>query len=177
MFGTGAPVWPFLARFGGAANPNGQLAGTLVFETYPILAMIALNWILEDPRPTGRLPKYNPERRRTFSIPDWQYVCNQASGIFRERQLDDVVDWIDQVSTKTSPRKADQDGLDACLCLLVAVYLAERQVCLMVGNIETGYIVAPYCERLNQELDARCRKTSRAPSEWIRTFQLPNNLR
>ena len=28
--------WPFLARFGGPANPLGPIADTCVFETYPV---------------------------------------------------------------------------------------------------------------------------------------------
>ena len=31
---------------------------------------------------------------------------------------------------QTSPRKRDQNGLDACLCLLVALYLAKQKDCL-----------------------------------------------
>jgi hypothetical protein len=41
--------------------------------------MIALGWILPDPvRPTGRLPKYSPVRTKTFSIHDWEHVCQRA---------------------------------------------------------------------------------------------------
>jgi hypothetical protein len=52
---------------------------SLVFETYPVLAMIALGWTLPDSRPTGRLPKYNPQRRQTFSTDDWRHVCSRLS--------------------------------------------------------------------------------------------------
>ena len=58
MFGEEAPVWR--ARFGGPADPLAPVADTRVFETYPVLAMIALGWTLPDSRSTGRLPKYNP---------------------------------------------------------------------------------------------------------------------
>ncbi len=112
MFGKEAPVWPFLTRFGGPADPLEPVAETRVFETYPVLAMIALGWILRDSRAAGRLPKYNPERKKTFSISDWQHVCKRASGAFRDRGLMDIVQWID-VAQNTSPRKSDQDGLDA----------------------------------------------------------------
>ncbi len=56
MFGKEAPVWPFLERFGGAANPLDSLAYTRVFETYPVLAIMALGWTLPDSRAAGRLP-------------------------------------------------------------------------------------------------------------------------
>jgi predicted RNase H-like nuclease len=172
MFGKEAPVWPFLTRFGGPAAPLEPVADTRVFETYPVLAMIALGWTLPDSRAAGRLPKYNPGRKKTFSNSDWQYVCGLASGAFRERGLMEIVRWIDDAAQNTSPRKSDQDSLDACLCLLVALHLAQRKDCLMVGDLQTGYIVVPYCAGLRAELEARCNQTGRVPSEWVRAFRL-----
>jgi predicted RNase H-like nuclease len=84
----------------------------------------------------------------------------------------EIVRWIDNAARKASPRKSDQDGLDACVCLLVALYLAERKNCLMVGDLRTGYIVVPYGTGLRAELDARCNRTGRTPSEWVRVFRL-----
>jgi len=171
MFGEKAPVWEFLRRFGGPGDPLAPATNTRVFETYPVLTMIALDWMLPDKRPAGRLPKYNPERK-TFSISDWKHVCGLAIDAFRERGLVGIVGWIEDATRKTPPRKGDQDGLDACLCLLVALYLAEQKDCLMVGNMETGYIVVPYGAGLHGELEARCNETDRAPSEWVRQFRL-----
>jgi predicted RNase H-like nuclease len=172
MFGTEAPVWPFLRRFGGPADPLKPLADTRVFETYPVLALIALGWTLPDVRAAGRLPKYNPARRKTFSHLDWRHVCELVSGAFRERGLIEIGAWIDSAGRHTSPRKSDQDGLDACLCLMVALYLVERKACLMVGNLQTGYIVVPYGAGLYAELEVCCNRTGRAPSDWLRTFRL-----
>ena len=176
MFGTEAPVWKFLKRFGGAANPLGPVAGTLVIETYPVLAMIALNWTQPDlspqGRPAGRLPKYNPERNKTFSPSDWQYVCGRASVAISDRGLKEIVQWIDGIALKAPPHKCDQDGLDACICLLVALHLAEGKDCLMVGDLQTGYIVVPDNVQLSDELATRCNKTDRVPSEWVRKFRL-----
>src|SRR5687767_4692039 len=39
MFGELAPVWRFLDRFGGPADPLAPVAGTRVFETYPVLSI------------------------------------------------------------------------------------------------------------------------------------------
>ena len=50
MFGKQAPVWPFLARFGGPADPLEPISNTRVFETYPVLTIIALGWMLPDSR-------------------------------------------------------------------------------------------------------------------------------
>ena len=97
---------------------------------------------------------------------------NKASGVFSERGLVEIVRWLEDATRKTSPRKSDQDKLDACLCLLVALYLAEQKDCLIVGDRQTGYIVVPYGAKLRTELDARCNKTDRIPSEWVRAFRL-----
>ena len=56
---------------------------------------------------------------------------------------------------------------------MAALYLAESRECLMLGNQDTGYIVVPYGEDLCEELQARCKRTGRAPSEWVRSFRLP----
>lgn len=170
MFGKDAPVWRFLTRFGGPADPLEPAAGTRVFETYPVLSMIALGWTLPDPRPAGRLPKYNPERR-TFSNSDWRHVCRLACAAVSERGLPRLVRWL-AAAGSTAPRKSDQDSLDACLCLLTALYLAELKDCLMIGNVDTGYIVVPYGEGLRKELECRCKRTGRAPAEWVRSFCL-----
>ena len=177
MFGRDAPVWSFLGRFGGAADPLQADRSTRVIETYPVLAMIALGWILPDARASGRLPKYNPERKRTFSLSDWQYVCRQTLGAFGFRKLSGIVQWLEAAAQNPCPRKIDQDRLDSYLCLLVALYLTEQKDCLMVGNQETGYIVVPSSGGLRAELEARCRLTHRVPSDWIRVFQLPGGTR
>ncbi len=172
MFGKEGSVWPFLTRFGGAANPFAPVSDTRVIETYPVLTMIALGWMLSDARPGGRLPKYNPGRKKTFSHSDWQHVCRLTSDAFRERGLIGGAGWIDSASGKASPRKNDQDGLDACVCLLVALYLAEGKDCLMLGDLETGYIVVPDSAALREELKDRCSETGRGASEWMRVFRL-----
>jgi len=84
----------------------------------------------------------------------------------------DIVRWINAVQN-TSPRKSDQDGLDACLCLLVALCLAERKDCLMVGDRQTGYIVVPYGAGLAQNSTPAatrlvgCRRSGYECSKWI----------
>lgn len=171
MFGEDAPVWQFLTQFGGPADPLVPVAGTRVFETYPVLAMIALGWTLPDRRRESRLPNYNPQRR-TFSNSDWRHVCERARDAISERGLPELVHWLDAVSRSTKPRKSDQDGLDACVCLLAALHFAESKNCLMVGNLDTGYIVVPYGDGLSKELARRCERTGRNPEEWVRSFRL-----
>ena len=80
--------------------------------------------------------------------------------------------WLDEAALKEKPGKSDQDGLDACICLLTAVCMAEGSECLMVSNQETGYILVPFGEDLYAELTPRCEKLRRSPGEWLRPLKL-----
>jgi len=171
MFGNAAPIWPFLARFGGAADPLVPSVGTRVIETYPVLMLISLGWILPDARPAGRLPKYNPARSTTFSLSDWSYVCERARDASLAAGLTEISKWLARAAALPAPRKADQDRVDAVLCLLAAIHLASQNECLMVGDQTTGYIVVPSGVGLRQELEARCLKTRRVPSDWVKVFR------
>jgi predicted RNase H-like nuclease len=171
MFGCGARIWPFLTRFGGAADPLVRSTGTRVIETYPVLMMISLGWMLPDSRPGGRLPKYNPDRRATFSRSDWEHVCIRARDAFIARGVAGTSQWLDQMALIQAPRKSDQDRVDAVLCLLVAMYLASGEECLMVGDQETGYIVVPHSLSLCEELERRCGSTGHLASDWVRVLR------
>ncbi len=173
MFGEDAPVWAFLNQFGGAADPFGIVEATLVIETYPVLAIISSGWTLPDERSTGRLPKYNPARKKTFDIQDWEHVCESMAEVCRKWNLTESIDWLEQAAKKASPGKGDQDQLDAYLCLLTALILVDRGQCLVVGNQQSGYMVVPFSEELQSELRSRCIQTKRDPEEWVRTIQLP----
>lgn len=183
LFGDDAPIWQFLNAHNALINPaefaRSQPA-TWAIETYPALTMIALNWLLADghpkPRPTRRLPKYNPANR-SFSLDDWRFVCNCASKEFESRGVQQLTAWITAAGNNPLPatsreRKQIQDCLDACLCLLVALYLVEGRNCLMVGNVESGYMVVPHGESLHEELIARCNDTGRPHRDWIRDLKL-----
>jgi len=172
MFGTDAPVWEFLSRFGGATDPFGARTSTQVLETYPVLAMISLGWTLPDSeRAAGRLAKYNPGRRKTFAIADWAHVCRAAAANLLAERLIELATWLDLAACNAKPTKSDQDRLDACICLIVALHAAQRGDSLFVGNRATGYIVVPDSEALRAELTTRCRELAADPSEWIRVFR------
>ena len=171
MFGPAAPVRAFLHTFSGPTDPLEPKGNIHIFETYPVLALIAKGWTLECERPGGRLPKYNPGRKKTFSLDDWKYVCRKVSRELEDRHLDTLVTWVQRVSAKEGPSKEDQDKLDACLCLLVALWMLEEPGALMVGTMATGYVVVPQGVDLQAELEERCRLTQRDPSEWLRPFQ------
>lgn len=42
------------------------------------------------------------------------------------------------------------------ICLLVALYLVEKKECLMVEDLDAGYILVPYGNSLSKELEIRC---------------------
>jgi predicted RNase H-like nuclease len=137
-------------------------------ETYPVLALIALGWTLPGARSTGRLPKYNPQRSKTFSVSDWRHLCGLIEQALRKHGLPVHADWVTKAAQSTSPRKGDQDKLDACLCLLTAVHLAAGRELLMVGEMDSGTMVVPFGHPLHEELKTRCEATGRPPSHWVR---------
>lgn len=176
MFGVDAPVWSFLTSLDPVQDPRARDRPIRVLETYPVLAMIALGWMLPDRPPnarrTGRLPKYNPERRRTFSLPDWQHVCDRSAVALRAHGLQRLAQWIEIAGQNQNPGKQLQDCVDACICLLVALHLADGGNALLVGNSSSGYMVVPDSITLREELEARCRVTGRPSCEWIHAFRL-----
>lgn len=145
-----------------------------VLETYPVLAIIALGWTLADKeRPAERLPKYNPDRGKTFAISDWAHVCRTTSKRLAAEGAPESAAWAEAAAAKTRPTKRDQDQLDACICLLSALHLAKGRDALFVGCSATGYIVVPDSEMLRNELERRCVELGRESASWVRVFRLP----
>jgi predicted RNase H-like nuclease len=173
MFGPGAPVWGFLEEFDRNQDPLASDRAIGVLETYPVLAMIAFGWTLPDTKRTaGRLPKYNPERRKTFLLSDWTHVCRRAAEALAAHGLPFLSAWMKAAGQDQSPRKALQDCVDACFCLLVALHAAEGKDSVLIGQRTSGYMVVPSALTLWEELEARCLATGRAPADWIRPFRL-----
>lgn len=183
LFGDHAPIWRFLHHEHQAClDPFSFTKGqsyTWVIETFPVLALITLDWLLDDnslaSRPTGRLPKYNPAHAN-FSKEDWQFVCKRVASRLK-KILPQLGAWID-VATNNLPvsrreGKQMQDCLDACICLLVGLHLITGNDCLFVGDMQTGYMVVPSGNKqLGEELENRCNKTNREPSGWLRNFKI-----
>ena len=97
-------------------------------------------------------------------------MCAKAKADIESFQLRQLSRFITALSEKHWPKKADQDCLDACICLVSALYLIESRKCLMVGDIDSGYIVVPFGTTLRQELVSRCKTTGTVPAAWVRTF-------
>jgi predicted RNase H-like nuclease len=170
MFGTGAPLWKFLKTLGDRVDPFDE-APTRVIETYPVLAIIAMDWILADPqRAVGRLPKYNPQRRKTFSLSDWGHVCRSTAAALAEHGAECLAAWAESLASLSRPTKVEQDGLDACICLIVALHFARSKDMLFVGCGASGYMVVPYAKALQDELMSRCKRLGRIGSDWVRVL-------
>jgi predicted RNase H-like nuclease len=85
--------------------------------------------------------------------------------------MEKIKAWIDSLAAQ-KPTKEDQHCLDACLCLLVAMKVAEGEPCLVVGQHESGAIVVPHSDSLAEGLHTRCRQTGRDPKEWVKKIPL-----
>lgn len=147
MFGDDAPIWRFLdglEALGGVDDPEGAATaahGLFVMEVYPALALLGL-----EPRFATRngRPCYNPANRRRFKLDDWRDVCRVVAERSARLGLAALAEWCGDAGVIATPRKADQDGLDAAICALVArAWREDRNGCVMIGDRRTGYIVAP----------------------------------
>jgi predicted RNase H-like nuclease len=62
--------------------------------------------------------------------------------------------WCDKLVSVERPRKADQDCLDAAMCLLVAIRWRVEGLsgCLVLGDLINGYMVLPATLLVRQKL-------------------------
>lgn len=164
LFGDKAPIWEFLEHHGGVADLPLAGGSSAVVETYPALTLVALGWTTAGPDGKQRLPKYNPLRRATFAGEDWEFVKSRVATEYANRDMHQIAAWIrDQ-----APKKAAQDGLDACICLLVAMLGTERDL-MTIGQLASGYIVVPYSAELYKEICERCELKDFVPAQWVQS--------
>lgn len=170
MFGDQAPIWSFLDALGGASDPLGVEDGVAIYEVYPTLALVGLNWIRQDEkgRSTGRLPKYNPDNRAQFRFEDWVYLCQNVAAELRSlgSGMEILARHLDALAIKEKPRKVGQDHLDACLCLIIGWRYLDGKT-LMIGRPDSGFIVTPYNDLLVQELMQRLNVIGLQQSDWL----------
>ena len=177
MFGDGAPVWGFISGFGhceytgktgrgcgdivnfeAAKTSTGQ-TGIHFVEVYPALALPALQPAFMEHRHelNGQrvlwAARYNPRRKGTFSLADWQLVCKTVGHCACEFDLRELSEWATNKARLSPPGKPDQDKIDAALCLLVALqWRRQSHGARVIGDLETGYIVVPTSEKTWQFL-------------------------
>ncbi len=68
--------------------------------------------------------------------------------------------WLAASAPPNKPSKADQDRLDAFICMLVAVRwrLDDPSASAMIGDLQTGYIVTPTSAAAGRRLAASARE-------------------
>ncbi len=153
MFDDAAPLWRFKARLGAAEDPEASraaTAGLFLMEVFPALALASL-----DPSFCGRRlgPRYNPARRKTFTLAGWHGVVGTVRRLGEREAVEGLVAWADDLARVPAPRKADQDRLDAILCALIGLHwlTAPRDASVMIGDRVLGYMITP----ANPEVRAR----------------------
>ena len=154
MFCDAAPVWRFLASLGAEEDPErarGAAEGLFVMEVFPALALASLA-----PGFFGRLagPRYNPGRAKTFRHADWVSVAETAAIQAEAFGCVELAGWCREAATLARPRKADQDMLDAALCVLIALRwrLGPRQDSILLGDLTSGYMVLPASQVVRERL-------------------------
>jgi predicted RNase H-like nuclease len=160
MFDDDAPIWRFLTKLAGVQKPEQSRtasAGLFVIEVFPALALPSI-----DPTFLGRLegPRYNPQRRKTFRVEHWSGVVNAVAQEAQRLGVSQLPQWCENLMRLDRPRKQHQDLLDSAICLLVAIRwrLSERRMSIMIGDLSTGYMVAPVSEAARVRLEAAARE-------------------
>lgn len=145
MFDDAAPVWRFKNRLGANDDPEAARSassGLFLIEVFPALALPSL-----EAAHFGRLlaPRYNPEKRRRFRSPDWTSVTEAVRRHAAMEIVPELALWAQKASSLAAPRKGDQDKLDAAICALVGLMwrTKSRTETIMIGDLETGYMIAP----------------------------------
>lgn len=159
MFGDGAPIWRFLDGVGGIQDPMAARqaeAGRYVMEVFPALALPALIpeiWL------RGRSAKYNPAAR-LFEPTDWALVCSGIESFAGIVGAEGAADYARRLGDMSSPKKADQDRLDALTCLMIALAWRMRPAheTMVIGDGQTGYIVTPVSDVTREVLQTAAAK-------------------
>jgi predicted RNase H-like nuclease len=148
MFDDGAPIWRFLTRLSAKEDPELSRtaeSGLFIIEVFPALALPAL-----EAKFNGRhkAPKYNPANRKKFRRSDWFDVIETVARYAGDVGIKEVQAWAQEMKRETTdrpPRKADQDRLDAVLCGLIGYHwrAKTRQDSIMIGDLTSGYMIAP----------------------------------
>lgn len=145
MFCDDAPIWTFIASLGAVQSPlEARTAshGHFLIEVFPALSLPSL-----DDRFALRMgaPKYNPANRNRFRMQDWRAVVQVVGQIADDVGLAEMVAWVETLGALDTPRKADQDRLDAVICALVGLLWrsGRPEAMAMLGDLTFGYMVAP----------------------------------
>lgn len=144
MFGKNAPVWQFLNELSARENPDAARVaeqGAFLIEVFPALALPSL---LPEVWQRRRSVKYNPAKPN-FSTDDWALVTECVERFAFDEGMTHLGVAARELAALSTPRKADQDKLDALICLVIAWIFRRHPSCAttVIGDGEHGYIVTP----------------------------------
>jgi predicted RNase H-like nuclease len=162
LFGDGAPFWGFKQKLGAHEAPEESRSaanGLFLIEVFPALALAGFNPAFGD---RLRGPKYNPAKRRRFRFQDWCAVIETIRVYAATAGLEPLQAWTRYAGTIGTPRKADQDRLDAVLCAMVGYHwrAKPREASIMIGNLRSGYMITPSHPRMRARLASASEKLS-----------------
>ncbi len=92
-------------------------------------------------------------------LADWRLVAGAVRRHAGELSLTPLARWAEQQVKLDTPKKSNQDCLDAAICLIVAL-LWRRKVSDMtvIGDGHNGYMVTPASARVKAILEQAARK-------------------
>lgn len=156
MFDDASPIWRFKQLLGAIEDPElarTASSGTFLLEVFPALALVAI-----DNAFCRRLgaPKYNPANRRMFKVEHWQAVAGAIRVFGSLKSFEQLELWCSTVSANLTPRKADQDKVDAMICSLIGLHwlTAPREQSVMIGDLESGYMISPAIYGVHEKIVA-----------------------
>ena len=161
FFGDNAPIWRFLNQVSARQDPTEARSadrGRFLIEVFPALALPALAPIVME---RGVAARYNPSRRRTFSLQDWRLVAGAVKRYADQLCLRDLSVWAAQTMDIANPTKVNQDCLDASICLMIALLWRieqRRDRLAFIGDCQSGYMVTPVSSRTSEVLCGAGRK-------------------
>jgi predicted RNase H-like nuclease len=88
-------------------------------------------------------------------------VAETAARQSRLLGYEQVAEWCDATGRIAHPKKADQDKLDAVLCLLIALHwrTKPRGESMVLGDLTNGYMVSPVSSQVRDYLIIPARKS------------------
>ena len=160
LFGPNAPIWKFksaLAANEGAERARIALNGVHLIEVFPALALAGLN---HEFAASDGAPKYNPSKRDKFRLRDWRRVAETVYEKARSLELNELARWSRDQARCPNPRKADQDCLDAAICVLIGAIwrMCDRSDSVVIGDLESGYMVSPVSDAVRPRLERAARE-------------------
>ena len=168
MFGDKAPIWKFLDSIKARENPvaaRDASIGLFLLEVFPALTLPSIIPVIWQRR---KAAKYNPAGRG-FSVDDWRLVTIGIAEYASKLGASPVATTAHELSLLPSPKKADQDKLDALICLTIALTWRHhpREASMVIGDNTTGYMVTPISSDVGTVLaSAAARKGVPVDTGW-----------